>query len=106
MFPIGRHWSGLPGPRWTHRRLQRIDGAERSPGSQAKCRYCKNPIEKGTWRIRLVFHEEGMLSPGGYIHVGCREPYFETADIFDHVLHFSSALDEVERVALRAEFGR
>src|SRR5260221_2824566 len=28
-------------------RLQRIDGAERSPTSQARCRQCREPIEKG-----------------------------------------------------------
>ncbi|HEX4781200.1 MAG TPA: hypothetical protein VH301_10625 [Usitatibacter sp.] len=82
-------------------RLARIDGAERSPTSQARCRHCKEPIEKGGWRIRLVFHEEGTFSPGGYIHVACRLPYFERDDIADQVLHFSPALDEAERALLR-----
>src|SRR5262245_16440894 len=38
-----------------HRRLPRIDGAELSPTAQAKCRHCRERIERGTWRIRLVF---------------------------------------------------
>jgi hypothetical protein len=84
-----------------HHRLQRIDGAERSPSGQAKCRHCHEPIEKGAWRIRLVFHEEGTFSPGGYIHVPCRQAYFEQADIADQVLHFSPALSEDDRAALR-----
>src|SRR5216117_3347280 len=33
-----------------HRRLPRIDGAERAPSGQAKCRSCKQPIERGAWR--------------------------------------------------------
>jgi hypothetical protein len=85
------------------RRLERIDGAERAPTSQAKCRHCREPIEKGGWRIRLVFHEEGTFSPGGFIHIGCREAYFETREMADHVLHFSHALGEEERAALRSE---
>src|SRR5437764_11213194 len=36
-----------------HRRLPRIDGAERSPSGQARCRNCRQSIERGTWRIRL-----------------------------------------------------
>src|SRR5262245_39432730 len=44
-----------------HRRIPRIDGAEKSPSAKARCRHCKEPIEKGSWRIRLVFYEEGMF---------------------------------------------
>jgi len=84
-------------------RLPRIDGAERSPTSQAKCRQCREPIEKGAWRIRLIFHEEGTFSPGGFIHLTCRQAYFATADVLERVLHFSPALAEEERAALRAE---
>ena len=82
-------------------RLARIDGAERAPSSQARCRQCKEPIEKGAWRIRLVFHEEGTFSPGGFLHLGCRTPYFETDAVLAPVLHFSHALAEAERDALR-----
>jgi len=46
-----------------HRRLARIDGAERAPSGQAKCRQCRERIERGTWRIRLVFFEEAASSP-------------------------------------------
>src|SRR5437867_3585821 len=35
-----------------HRRLPRIDGAERAPSAQAKCRSCRERIERATWRIR------------------------------------------------------
>jgi len=86
-----------------HRRLQRIDGAERAPTSQAKCRHCREPIEKGQWRIRLVFFEEGMFSGGGFVHLGCREDYFETNDIREQLLHFSP-LDDQEMEALRTAY--
>lgn len=83
-----------------HRRLPRIDGAERAPGSQAKCRHCKAPIEKGSWRIRLVFFEEGRFMPGGFVHFDCRAAYFEDHDPTAALLHFSRALGEDERVEL------
>ena len=87
-------------------RLARIDGAERAPSGQARCRQCREPIEKGAWRIRLVFHEEGTFSPGGFIHLGCREAYFEATDILEHLLHFSAALSVEDRAALAAELAR
>jgi hypothetical protein len=87
-------------------RLQRIDGAERAPTGQAKCRQCHEPIEKGTWRVRLVFHDEGTLSPGGFIHLACRQAYFETVDIAAPLLHFSTTLAEHERETLRMELER
>ena len=84
-----------------HRRLPRIDGAERAPSGQATCRSCREPIARGTWRIRLVFYEEGRFSPGGFVHLDCRKAYFETDDILDPVLHFSTALSDEEREELR-----
>ena len=84
-----------------HRRLPRIDGAERAPSGVAKCRHCREPIERGTWRIRLVFFEEGMFNAGGFVHTRCKEVYFETPDILEHVLHFTPNLTEDERNELR-----
>lgn len=84
------------------RRLPRIDGAERAPSAQAKCRHCREPITRGTWRIRLVFHQDGRFAPGGFVHLDCRKAYFETDDILAQVLHFSPDLSDDER----AELGR
>jgi hypothetical protein len=84
-----------------HRRLPRIDGAERAPGGQARCRHCREPIPRGNWRIRLVFFEDGMFSPGGFVHLQCRAAYFETGDVEERVLHFSSNLNEAEMHELR-----
>lgn len=88
------------------RRLPRIDGAERAPTGQARCRQCHAPIERGSWRIRLVLHDEGVFSPGGFIHAPCRQAYFETPDILEQVLHFSPGLAEADREALRACFAQ
>ncbi len=85
----------------SQRRLPRIDGGERAPTSQAKCRSCHQPIERGTWRIRLVFFQDGRFDPGGFMHVACRQAYFETDDIRDQVLHFSSNLGDGDREELK-----
>ena len=85
------------------RRLVRIDGAEHAKSGQATCRHCRERIERGVWRIRLVYFEEGRFVAGGYIHLSCRGDYFETADVFDHVLQFSAGLSAEEREELQRE---
>jgi hypothetical protein len=88
-----------------HRRIQRIDGAERSPSGHAKCRSCGQTIVRGGWRIRLVFFEEGgRFSPGGYLHLACRKDYFEANEVLDQLLHFSFDLGDDEREDLRRAY--
>lgn len=83
-----------------HRRLVRIGGAERAPTAQAKCRSCREPIERGTWRIRIVHVEEGRATPGGFVHLDCRDAYFEGHDARPAILHFSAGLDAGARAEL------
>src|SRR5262249_25444521 len=88
----------------THRRLPRIAGAERAPTGQAKCRHCHEPIPRGSWRIRLVFYEEGRFPPGGFLPLACRSDYFEGSgdDVIEKpLLHFSPDLSEEDRADLR-----
>lgn len=89
-----------------HRRLPRIAGAERAPSAQAKCRSCKERIERGAWRIRLVFFEEGRFMPGGFVHLNCRGAHFENHDAVDAILHFSQELSEEDRDELARLLGR
>ena len=83
-------------------RLPRIDGAERAPTGQAKCRQCREAIAKGSWRIRLVFYEEGRFAPGGFLHLHCGSVYFEGHAIGDPLLHFSPDLSQEDREELAA----
>jgi hypothetical protein len=83
-----------------HPRVPRVDGAERAPTRQAKCRQCHEPIERGHWRIRLVFHQDGRFEPAGFVHLACRTAYFETPDVGAAVLHFSPKLGADERAEL------
>jgi hypothetical protein len=87
-----------------HPRLTRIDGAERAPGSQAKCRHCHEIIERGVWRIRIVHHDEGgRFNPGGFIHVGCSTAYFGITAPGEQILHFSRDLSADERASLEQD---
>lgn len=86
-----------------HRRLPRVDGAERSPTGRAKCRSCHAAIPKDDWRIRLVYFEEGMFSPSGFIHLGCADEYLGTTALVERIEHFSPELSPDDLVALAAE---
>ncbi len=91
----------------SHRRLPRIDGAERSPTGRARCRSCRELIEKDAWRIRLVWWEEARFSPSGFIHAQCAREFFETDQVHARVAHFSSGLgdDDVAEVEQLAKDG-
>jgi hypothetical protein len=86
-----------------HRRLPRVDGAERAPSARAACRSCREPIPKDAWRIRLVFHEDGRFAPAGFVHPRCAPAYFETADILPRLRRFAPALGEEDLDAIRRE---
>jgi hypothetical protein len=88
-----------------HRRLPRLDGAERASSARAKCRHCKATIDKGAWRLRIVYFEEGMVSPGGFVHATCSKPYFETTDIMERVRWFSPDLGEQELAGIERVLG-
>lgn len=84
-----------------HERLRRIAGAERAKGV-ATCRQCREPIERGGWRIRLSSFDEGALNALGFIHCACARAYFGETDVLTAALHFSPELDEGARAELRA----
>ncbi|MEO1171522.1 MAG: hypothetical protein AAFX94_05655 [Myxococcota bacterium] len=72
-----------------HHRLARIEKLERAPSGRARCRHCKELIEKGAPRIGLGIWEEGRFSPMGNIHLSCAEDYFGTADTLEERLRFA-----------------
>ena len=83
-----------------HRRVPRIHGAERAPTSRARCRSCKELIAKDEWRIALVFFDEYRFEPGGFVHAGCAQTYFETIDVVPRIRHFSPQLGAADIAAL------
>jgi hypothetical protein len=80
----------------THRRLPRVSTAGRASSGRATCRACKEAIAKDSWRIALVFYDDGRFVPSGFIHAGCVLSYLETTDIMDRVRHFSPDLSAAD----------
>jgi hypothetical protein len=89
-----------------HRRLPRVNGAERATSGRATCRSCRETIPKDAWRIPLVYWEEGRFEPSGFIHAGCARDYFETTDVLPRVRRFAPGLSEEELDELGGELGR
>jgi len=90
-----------------HPRLPRLDGAGPAPTGRARCRACKEIIEKDAWRIGLVYYEEGFFNPSGFIHAACARSYFAApelaaAAIMRRLRHFSPELSEDDLAAITA----
>lgn len=81
-----------------HHRLPRINGLQRAPSGRAKCRSCHEMIAKDEWRIPLVYFEEGMFNPSGFIHLSCTSEFFETTNVMDRLVFFAKELKEDELV--------
>jgi hypothetical protein len=79
-----------------HPRLSRVSGAERDPSGRALCRHCKQRIDKGAWRIALVFFEDGRFTPAGSVHLPCASGYFGTTDLVPRIRRFAPALGDGE----------
>lgn len=75
-----------------HRRVPRVNGAERAPSGRARCRSCKKLMERGAWRISLVYFEAFRFEPSGFVHATCAGEYFETTDLIDRIKYFSPQL--------------
>jgi hypothetical protein len=86
-----------------HHRVPRVSTAERATSGRAACRACRTPIDKGAWRIALVFYEDGRFSPSGFIHVHCAPAYLETSDIMPRLRHFSPTLTAADFDEIQAE---
>ena len=86
-----------------HGRLPRAAGAGHAPTGRARCRSCRQLIEKGGWRIALVYYDEGRFDPSGFIDVRCARDYFGAVDLVGRLSHFSPELDDTALADLRAE---
>jgi hypothetical protein len=79
-----------------HRRLPRVDAITRAPSGRATCRHCKTLIDKGLWRIALVYYEDGRFAPSGYIHLTCAKDYLETANLIERLRFFSPDVSDAD----------
>lgn len=83
-----------------HRRLHRLAKAERASSGRARCRSCREFIEKDAWRLPLTFFEDGNYASSGFIHASCVNAYCETDNVLSTVQHFAGDLDRDDLDAL------
>jgi hypothetical protein len=87
----------------THERLPLVSTAERASTGRATCRHCREAIAKDSWRIALLYYEDGQFSPSGFIHARCATPHVGTAEVMDRIRHFSPALTEADLIEVRTD---
>lgn len=85
-----------------HEQVAHLIGASLAPTGRAKCRACKNSIEKGSWRLGLSIFEEYGFQAAGFIHAHCANDYFSTTAIMDPIRHFSPDLTSEQLTELTA----
>ncbi len=84
-----------------HRRLPRLLAAERAASGRARCRACRELMDKGNWRLKLGIVEEGRMNPLGFIHAECSEAYFGTGEVLERIERLTPELsrDDVAEIA-------
>jgi hypothetical protein len=89
-----------------HHRLPRLAGAQRDPSGRARCRNCKETIEKGAWRLLLQMWEDSRWTPSGFVHATCGAEYFGTHDLRDRIARMSPSLTPEELAQVQAQLQR
>ena len=85
-----------------HRRLTRLDAVEHAASGRASCRHCRERIDKGALRIKLVWFEAGRFEPSGFLHLGCAAAYCESTDILARVRRFTHELADADWATVEA----
>jgi len=83
-----------------HPQLTKLARALRSPSGRARCRQCRNVIDKDAWRLDLQEFEEGRFGAGGSVHVACATSYFGTADILSRIVRLTPELGDGDRTEI------
>ena len=83
-------------------RLSRLHEAGRAASGRAACRHCHAAIAKDTWRIGLLFWQDGRFSPAGFVHVACAGGYFETTALVDRLRYFTPGLTDADLAEIEA----
>ena len=84
-----------------YHRLQRLGQAEQASSGRARCRHCKELIDKDSWRLPLIFFQDDAYNTSGFIHAGCVRDYCGTPEIWPTVAQFAADIDETDTSSLR-----
>lgn len=77
-----------------HHRLERLGVLERAKSARANCRFCRELIEKDTWRVALQPIEEGRVGAWGFIHLSCLAGYTGVKPSLERLLRYSELPEE------------
>ena len=83
-----------------HPKVQRLARAERAASGRARCRSCRELMEKGRFRLVLQMFEEGRMNAMGSIHPDCAEAYFGTTKILERLARLTPELDAAALVEI------
>jgi hypothetical protein len=72
-----------------HHRLERLGVLERAKSARANCRNCREPIEKGGWRVAIQPIEDGRMAAWGFIHLRCVAAYAGVKPSAERLLRYS-----------------
>ena len=79
---------------------------QRDPSGRARCRQCREPIEKGTFRLQLQIWEDTRFSAMGFVHIGCGPAYFGYGDIAEQLRRLTRGLSPEDLEDALAELSR
>ena len=77
-------------------RLSRFVKVHVAPSGRARCQGCRQLVEKGALRFVLERIEDGMVSGGGFVHIGCAREYAGSVDGIEERVRQLSELTEGE----------
>lgn len=86
-----------------HPRLARLTALERAASGRARCRHCRENIEKGQWRCVLTIFNAGRFDPIGFCHLSCVHDYVGSRVTTADVQHLAGALSETDQQELGAQ---
>lgn len=86
-----------------HPRAARFTKVGVAPSGRARCRGCKELIEKGTLRLELSIFNDGRFDPMGYLHVTCITSYTQAKAPWQRLERMCQSLSEDHQDIIRRE---
>lgn len=86
-----------------HPRAARFTKVGLAPSGRARCRGCKELIEKDSLRLDLSIFQDGRFDPMGYLHVACLSSYAEAKVPWLRLEHLCEGLSEAHKQQVQIE---
>lgn len=87
----------------THPRAARLSSVGVAPSGRARCRCCRELIEKGMLRTELSIFQDGRFDPMGYLHLACLGQYVGAPLPWSRMENKCADLTEEQRELVRTQ---